>query len=105
MIKELQERLIKGFSRFGYALHASDSGEVNNEFRKSETALRFVVMPAEGGVILLSTESPVHDLLNSTLRETLRDLRQEVDIQSFCGSPDEFWQAVEEIIKKKSEEA
>ena len=38
MIKELQERLIKGFSRFGYALHASGSGEVNNEFRKSETA-------------------------------------------------------------------
>lgn len=97
---ELQERLVNGFKPHGYELYADDNAGINSEFRKPGAALRFCVKYGEGGVLLLWTESPEHDLLDF-LRK-FRKLPQDVDGKSFCGSPEEFWQSVADIVEGKT---
>ena len=96
---DLQERLINGFSPLGYELTASDDMGMNNEFRKAGVALRFIVKPAEGGIVLLSTENPDHSLLAPTLYTLTKNLPTDVEYRTFCGSPSEFWEAVKSITE------
>lgn len=92
----LQERLINGFSRFGYSLTADDDIGVRNEFTKPDDALRFGVRLGEGAVTLYWTKSPEHDLVDSKALERMPD---GMERKIFCGGRDEFWQAVENIIQ------
>jgi hypothetical protein len=94
----LQQRLTNGFKPYGYTLTASDDFEMNNEFRKPDTSLRFVVKPGEGGIILCWTVNPDHDLLTPTLTELMRNMPSDISCQSFWKGPEEFWQAVEDVI-------
>ena len=98
----LQERLINGFSRFGYSLAADDDSGIHNEFRKADAALVFTVKPGEGAVNLYWTENGEHDLVTPTLYNLTSDIPPDVQHRVFCGSPDEFWQAVENIINSSN---
>lgn len=62
-MQDMLQRLINGFSPFGYSLLENDEDcGIYFEFRKPETALRFAIRGAEGGVILFWTESDAYDL-------------------------------------------
>lgn len=98
---DLQERLINGFSRHGYELYADDNLGMSNEFRKPDTALRFIVKPGEGAMALFWTESTEHDMIRPTLTDIFRNLPKDVDVKTFCGSAEEFWQAVKDVIGGK----
>ena len=95
---DLQERLINGFSRHGYSLTADDSSGLSNEFRKSEAALVFTVKPAEGAVVLFWTENGEHDLVTPTLYNLTSNIPPDVKHKAFYGSPQEFWDFVENLV-------
>lgn len=89
--QELQDRAVKGFERFGYTLAADDGIGIWSEFRKPDTALHFSLRYSEGGVVLCWTDDQECSLLGSKPAP-------EVSCQSFCGSPEEFWEAVAGIF-------
>lgn len=95
---DLQERLINGFSRYGYELYADDNMGMNNEFRKAGATLVFTVKPGEGGIYLLWTENGAHDLRTPTPYDLITKLPPDVECRTFYKGPKEFWQAVEDII-------
>jgi len=94
----LQERLINNFAPLGYKLFADDDFGITNEFRKDESDLRFCVRYGEGGVTLYWTSSPEYDLLNANTMKIWKESPQDIQLRTFSGSPEEFWQAVSDII-------
>lgn len=96
MLEEMfRGRLEAGFNPLGYHFAGFNDYAVTFEFRKSDSPLRFGVKYGEGGVLLLWTENSDHDLLD-------RNIQQGVNVETFCGSPDEFWLAVKNIINSSN---
>jgi len=89
-------RLITGFTPLGFNLFANHDG-ISYEFRRPETALRFVIRSAEGGVVLLWTKSNDFDLIQPSLIDIFRNIPPDVELKTFSESVD-FWQTVEDIV-------
>lgn len=90
--KMFRGRLEAGFNPLGYHFAGFDNYAVTFEFRKADNPLRFGVKYGEGAVTLLWTEDTDHNLLD-------RNIPLGVNTKIFCGSPDEFWQSVKDIIE------
>lgn len=94
MLEEMfRGRLEAGFNPLGYHFAGFNDFAITFEFRKPESPLRFGVKYAEGGVLLLWTEDKDRDLLDGNIQQT------GVNVESFCGSPEEFWRAVKDLTE------
>lgn len=96
MFNDRLNRLISGFSRFGYKLVCNDDRGHFYEFRKPDTALRFVVRGAEGGVILFWTESDDCDLISPSIGSIIRNMPADVKRES-CSDSNKFWRIVADV--------
>lgn len=94
---DLQERLVNGFSRFGYEL--TKGGGLYFEFGKKGNDLRLAVKGAEGGIMLFVTRLPEYNL--SDTRAVFKN-QENIDIMVFRDGPEEFWQAVKNIINSSN---
>lgn len=91
--KVFGERLNAGFNPLGYSLTGFADRYRTFEYRHPDKPLRLAVRYGEGATTLLWTTDQESDLLNGTA------LPPDVSRKVFSGSVEEFWQAVEEIIK------
>ena len=97
MVDGRLNRLITGFSRFGYTLVCNDDRGHFYEFRKPGTALRFVVRGAEGGVVLFWTESDDYDFISPRIGSIIRNMPADVKSESFSDS-NKFWRVVADVM-------
>lgn len=91
----LRGRLEAGFNPLDYHFAGFNDFALTFEFRKPDNPLRFGIKYGEGGVRLSWTEDQDHNLLD-------RNIPPGVNVKIFGGSPDEFWQAVKNIINSSN---
>ena len=90
--EEFRGRLDAGFNPLDYSFAGYNDYSISFEYRHPDKPLRFAVKYGEGGVVLLWTEEAEMNLLLD------RGFPQGVNGRPFSGSPEEFWQAVSDII-------
>lgn len=91
------KRLIDGFDCHEYKLVCHDERGHFYEFRKPDTALRFVVRGIEGGVVLFWTELDDYDLTEARTGKIFQNMPPDVRGGVFSDSL-KFWRTVAEVV-------
>lgn len=92
----LAHRLITGFAPFGFSLVATDDWTIY-EFKKPDSAMRFIIKGGEGGVFLIWTELEEFNFMSVEKYEFFINIPDGISCDSFSDS-EEFWQKISDLV-------